>query len=288
MRIRNNKRNIRSMSSFGLFARPAELPYAAQSIVDSDGKTLAVHIRFMSVANSTKQDLVSDILSQFPNCHMTIMSPAVKCAPKFSVGGLIKPGHIHSTCTDNKGRIMQEGDASFTFDKTKKQQAFNTVPDSRLTGYQHENVYVGQCRFSSTEEDINKWVNISASDPRYPLYVAVVPFSSEEEKASYLTIARENKQSYQGKSYSLLTHYNSAATEIVRAFNCVAFNSRMNEDFFHQLVQLGDNPSPQLAYFKLLQALFPEQKSFIHHYIEDDILSDKEHFESGFHRYGVV
>ena len=291
MRMRNFQSRIRQYSAaskLGLFSRSASLPHIVHSIVGEDKEILATHMKFISIDKVAKADLVSGILAEYPNCHLTLMSPAIKRECDAYIGAMIQPGHIHSTCTDDHGKIIPDGDASFTIDNSKKQNMVRSVPDSRLTGYQSKSTSQGQCRFSSTVEEIQKWVKISDAHSDYPLYVLAIPFCSREERDRYLSIAETNKERNKEKSYSLFSHYCNQTLEVIRAYNCVTFNAAMNEDYFNEFIFLGDNPSPQLAYIKLANAIFSNRSGIIQKIIVDDILTDKEHFEADFHRFGVV
>lgn len=291
MRIRSYKNNIKRFSlmrDFGLFSQSQPLNFMSYSIVGDDNQLLATHMKITSLCKRNNVGHIFDLLKQYPNCHVTIMSPAVKRDRQDTTGAMIQPGHIHSTCNDFNGNIMPDGDASFTIDNSKKKETRRSVPDSRLTGYQSELIPVGQCRFSSTVEEVEKWDKVSSFHSGYPLYALAIPFKSEEERDAYLMLVKKNKELYKHNIYSLFTHYHKQTFEVVRANNCVTFNSMMNEDFFNKYIYLGDNPSPQLAYIKLLNVLFSDRMQFIQQNIIDNFLFDNEHYQSDFHVFGVV
>lgn len=291
MRARNFKNNMKRFSlirDVGLFSQSLPLNCMSHSIVGDDNKLLGTHLKITSVSNKNNVGIIFNMLKQYPNSHVTIMSPALKRDRDDTTAAMIQPGHIHSTCSDRHGNIMIEGDASFTIDNSKKKEMRRSVPDSRLKGYQTESILVGQCRFSSTLEEVVKWDKVSSIYSGYPLYMLAIPFESEKERDTYLMLVNANKEQYKHNFYSLFTHYHKHNFEVVRANNCVTFNSMMNEDFFNKFIYLGDNPSPQLAYIKLLDALFSDRMPFIQQNIIDDYLFDNEHHESGFHLSGVV
>lgn len=288
-------RTIKSgINRFGVFRHFYQASQAtpvhsiAHSIVSDDNILLATHMKINSVSKVAKTSLIISLIKRYPNCHLTVMSPAMKRDRKESVAAMIQPGHIHSTCTDENGNIMNEGDASFSIDNLNKIEIQRSVPDSRLAGYQHELVSINQSQFTNTIEEIVKWEKISTIDSTYPLYMLAIPFKSAIDRDMYLMLVKANKELYKDKPYSLFTYYHKNTLEVMRANNCVTFNAKMNEDYFNDFIFLGDNPSPQLAYIKLMLTLFAERKSCIQQKIMDNILLDKEHFEADFHRFGVV